>query len=73
MTGAEHYAVAEQLLQTSEDAYEWQAYAAQAQVHATLAVAAALMDANRKPEPEPAPTDTSWIEMDDPAGRYFAP
>jgi len=44
MTGPAHYRAAEDLLITTADAADWEAPTAQAQVHATLALAAAIYD-----------------------------
>ena len=41
MTGPEHYRAAEQLLATGRDIEDWEGPVAAAQVHATLALAAA--------------------------------
>lgn len=52
MTGAEHYREAERLLEAANDRSEYDEAAgitAQAQVHATLALAAATIDAAAHP------------------------
>ena len=51
MTGPEHYREAERLVaQVDEGAADWEPLAASAQVHATLALAAATALSLRKPD-----------------------